>query len=133
MLCCTSLFIFTLCRHVTFYKTLMSLSTFFIKPHVGLLQLLKWPCHTSLFTHVEPYHIVKHVYIVRVCHNFVFNTECRPCFIPAYCVTENFESRVTQLQNYKNNMVWPNLPHLEYKKMMWYSYMYWYVTFNSLQ
>ena len=41
-------------RHVTFYKTLMSLSTVFIKAHIGLLQLLKWPCRTSFFTHVEP-------------------------------------------------------------------------------
>ena len=40
--------------HVTFYKTLTSLSTVFIKGHVGLLQLLKWPCHTSFFAHVEP-------------------------------------------------------------------------------
>ncbi len=55
MLCRTSLFIFSLCRHVTFYKTLMSLSTVFVKAHVGLLQLLKWPCRTSFFTHVEPY------------------------------------------------------------------------------
>ncbi len=38
-----------------FYKTLTSLSTLFIKPHVGLLQLLKWPCWTSFFTHVEAY------------------------------------------------------------------------------
>ncbi len=28
---------------------------FFIKGHVGFLQLLKWPCRTSCFTHVEPY------------------------------------------------------------------------------
>ncbi len=35
-----------------------SLSTFFIKGHVGFLQLLKWPCRTSFFTHVEPYHRV---------------------------------------------------------------------------
>ncbi len=41
--------------HVTFYKTLTSLSTVFIKGHVGLLQLLKWLCRTSFFTHVEPY------------------------------------------------------------------------------
>ncbi len=41
-------------HHVTFYKTLTSLSTVFIKGHVGFLQLLKWPCHTSFFTHVEP-------------------------------------------------------------------------------
>ncbi len=54
MLCHTSLFIFSLCRHVTFYKTLMSLSTVFIKGHVGLLQLLKSLCRTSFFTHVEP-------------------------------------------------------------------------------
>ncbi len=46
----TSLFGFSLCPHVTFYKTLMSLSTVFIKGHVGFLQLLKWPCH-SFFTH----------------------------------------------------------------------------------
>ncbi len=55
MLCHTSLFIFSLCPHVTFYKTLMSLSTFFIKGHVGSLQLLNWPCRTSFFTHVVPY------------------------------------------------------------------------------
>ncbi len=55
MLCHTSLFIFSLCRHVTFYKTLTSLSTVFIKAQVGLLQLLKWPCRTSFFTHVEPF------------------------------------------------------------------------------
>ena len=30
---------FYLCRHVTFYKTLASLSTVFIKGHVGFLQL----------------------------------------------------------------------------------------------
>ena len=40
--------------HVTFYKTLTSLSTVFIKDHVGHLQLLKWLCPTSFFTHVEP-------------------------------------------------------------------------------
>ncbi len=50
-------FILSLCRHVTFYKTLTSLSTVFIKGHVGLLQLLKWPCRTSFFTHVEPYKV----------------------------------------------------------------------------
>ncbi len=56
MLCHTlSLFIFSLCPHVTVYKTLTSLSTAFIKGRVGFLQLLKWPCHTSFFTHVEPY------------------------------------------------------------------------------
>ena len=45
---------FSICRHVTFYKTLPgSLSTVFIKAHVRLLQLLKWPCRTSFFTHVE--------------------------------------------------------------------------------
>ena len=45
-----------LCPHVPFYKTLMSLINFysFIKGHVWLLQLLKWLCRTSLFTHVEP-------------------------------------------------------------------------------
>ena len=48
------LVMFSLCHHVTFYNTLTSLSTVFIKPHVGLLQLLKWPCRTSFFTHVEP-------------------------------------------------------------------------------
>ncbi len=32
----------------------MSVSTVFIKCHVGLLQLLKCACHTSFFTHVEP-------------------------------------------------------------------------------
>ncbi len=45
----------SLCRHVTFYKTLTSLSTVFIKGHVGLLQLLMSSCRTSFFTHVEPY------------------------------------------------------------------------------
>ncbi len=45
MLCRTSLFSFSLCPHVTFYKTLTSLSTVFIKAHVGLLQLLKWLSH----------------------------------------------------------------------------------------
>ncbi len=49
MLWHTSLFIFSLCHHVTLYKTLTSLSTLFIKGHVGLLQLLKWPCRTSFF------------------------------------------------------------------------------------
>ena len=48
-------FYFSLCHHVTFYKSLTSLSTVFIKAYVGLLQLLKWPCRTSFFTHVEPY------------------------------------------------------------------------------
>ncbi len=43
------LLFFALCRHVTFYKTLTSLSTVFIKAHVGLLQLLKWLCRTSFF------------------------------------------------------------------------------------
>ncbi len=51
----TSLFIFSLCRYVTFYKALTSLSTVFIKCHVGILQLLKWPCRTSFFIHVEHY------------------------------------------------------------------------------
>ena len=46
---------FSLNRHVTFYKALTSLSTVFIKGHVVFLQLLKWPCHISFFTHVEPY------------------------------------------------------------------------------
>ncbi len=54
MLCHSSLFIFSLCRYVTFYKTLTSLSTVYIKAHIGLLQLLKWPCHTSFFTYVAP-------------------------------------------------------------------------------
>ncbi len=54
MLCHTSLFIFSLCPHVTFYKTLTSLSTVVIKGHVGFLQLLKWPRRTSFFGHVEP-------------------------------------------------------------------------------
>ncbi len=40
---------FSLCRHVTFYKTLTSLSTVFIKAHIRFLQLLKWPCSTSFF------------------------------------------------------------------------------------
>ena len=52
--CRTSLFIFSLCPHVTFYKTLTSLSTAFITGHVAFLQWLKWPSHTSVFTHVEP-------------------------------------------------------------------------------
>ncbi len=46
---------FSLCRHVTFYKSLTSLSTVFIKAYVRLLQPLKWPCRTLFFTHVEPY------------------------------------------------------------------------------
>ncbi len=54
LLCHMSLFIFSLCPHVTYYKTLTSLSTVFIKGHIGFLQLLKWPCHTSFLTHVEP-------------------------------------------------------------------------------
>ncbi len=33
MLCHTSLFIFSLCPHVTFYKTLTSLATFYNRPH----------------------------------------------------------------------------------------------------
>ncbi len=56
MLCHMSLFIFSPCRHVTFYKTFMSLSTVFIKAHVELLRLLKWPCRTSLFTHAGALH-----------------------------------------------------------------------------
>ncbi len=44
---------FSMCPHVTFYKALMSLSTVIIKGHVGFLQLLKWQCRTSFFTHVE--------------------------------------------------------------------------------
>ncbi len=55
-LCRMSLFIFTLCRHVTSYKTLTSLTIVCIKPHVELQQLLKWPCLTSFFTHLEPYY-----------------------------------------------------------------------------
>ncbi len=47
--------LFSLCPHVTFYKSLMSLPTVFVKGHIRFLQLLKWPCHTSFFTHVEPY------------------------------------------------------------------------------
>ncbi len=47
MLCHKSLFIFYLCPHVTFYKTLTSLYTVVIKGHVRFLQLLKWRCHTS--------------------------------------------------------------------------------------
>ena len=42
-------FYFSLFPHVTFYKTLTSLSTVFIKGHVGFLQLLKWLCRTSFF------------------------------------------------------------------------------------
>ncbi len=52
---CTSLFIFSLCPHVTFYKTLTSLSTVFIKGHGFVVELLKWPCRTSFFTNVEPF------------------------------------------------------------------------------
>ncbi len=40
------------CPHVTFYKILTSLSTafiMFIKGHVQFLQLLKWPCRTTLY------------------------------------------------------------------------------------
>ncbi len=54
---------------ITFYKTLRSLSTAFIKGHVGLLQLLKWPCRTSFFTHVEPYTMkacTHHAHLQRV-------------------------------------------------------------------
>ncbi len=64
MPCHTSLFIFSLCQHVTFYKILTSLSTVFIKGHVGFLQLLKWPCHTLFFTHVEPY-IGEGIFMIR--------------------------------------------------------------------
>ncbi len=52
----TSLFIFFLMSPCHFYKTLTSLSTVFIKGYIGVLQLLKWPCRTSFFTHVEPCH-----------------------------------------------------------------------------
>ncbi len=38
MLCHSSLFIFSLCPHLTFYKTLTSLSTVFIKGHVVFLR-----------------------------------------------------------------------------------------------
>ncbi len=61
MLCHTSLFILSLCHQVTFYKTLTSLSIVFIKGHVGLLQLLKWPCRSSFFTHVEPFLFERHL------------------------------------------------------------------------
>ncbi len=54
MLCHTSLFTFFLCPQATLYKTLTSLSTVFIKGHVRSLQLSKWPCRISFFTHVEP-------------------------------------------------------------------------------
>ncbi len=37
------------------YKTLTSLCTLYIKGHIRFLQLLKWLCRTSSFTHVEPY------------------------------------------------------------------------------
>ena len=47
--------IFSLCPDVTFYKTLTSISTVFIKGHVEFVKFLNWPCRTSLFTHVEPY------------------------------------------------------------------------------
>ncbi len=49
MLCHTSLFIFSLCTHAAFYKTLTPVSTVFIKGRVGFLQLLKWQCRTSFF------------------------------------------------------------------------------------
>ncbi len=69
MLCHTSLFILFLCHHVTFCKTLTSLSTvFIIKGHIRLLQLLKWPFHTSFFTHVEPLCNVYHRYSVISCN-----------------------------------------------------------------
>ncbi len=48
-------FLLSLCPRVTFYKTLMSLSAVFIKGHIWFLELLKWPCRTSFFIHVEPY------------------------------------------------------------------------------
>ena len=62
------LFFSRLCRNVTFDKSLTSLSiasvVFFIKVHVGMiLQLLKWPCRTSFFTHVEPYMSKMYMYI----------------------------------------------------------------------
>ncbi len=41
--------------HITFNEILTSLSTVFIKGSHLILQLLKWPCRTSFFTHVEPY------------------------------------------------------------------------------
>ncbi len=47
-------FYFSLCPHFTFYKTLTSLSTVFIKGHVESLQLLKWPCHTSFLLTWSP-------------------------------------------------------------------------------
>ncbi len=42
------------CRLYKFYKILTSLSTVFIKAHVGFYNFLKWLCRTSFFTHVEP-------------------------------------------------------------------------------
>ena len=63
-LCHMSL-IFSFCPHVTFYKTLMSLSTVFIKGQVGVLQLLKWPCRTWFLTHEEPYVGVR-LFILRL-------------------------------------------------------------------
>ncbi len=70
MLCHTLLFILSQCCHVTFYKTLTSLSTVFIKGHIGLLQFLKWPCHTLFLTHVEPYYSAVSVNsrVSKVCH-----------------------------------------------------------------
>ncbi len=46
-------------RYVTchFLLTMTSLSTLFIKGHVGFVQLLKWQCRTLFFTHVEPYYV----------------------------------------------------------------------------
>ncbi len=50
-------FYFSLCPHVTFYKTLTPLSAVFIKGHVGFLQFLKLTCRTLLFTHdVDPFY-----------------------------------------------------------------------------
>ncbi len=48
------LVIFSLCPHVTFYKTLTSLSTVSIKAHVGLVQQSG---HLTLrfFNHLEPF------------------------------------------------------------------------------
>ncbi len=83
MLCQPSLFIFSLCRHVTFYKTLTSLSTVFIKGHVRFLQLLKCQCRTSFFTHVEPSIWTYYVETVHGCPmitnicNFPHSAACR--------------------------------------------------------
>ena len=62
MLCRTSLFIFSLCHHVTFYKTLTSLSTVSIKAHVGQVSTtFKVAVSHFVFTHVEPSILLWHL------------------------------------------------------------------------